>query len=231
MRVLFAAVLCLLPVSAVADPVELTGRFLIERDAIAALPGAPDPSDAVPGGILDGTWVVDLKALSREALMSGDHAGVVPFASAFTVSVLGRALFGEVFSHSRVTGQDAPAGGATGDRIVVEAFAEGIAHGAWDSLRLILTGPADWFETTAPGAVPDLGRATITFEGESLRGEALVQERAGTALGPLKLRRIGPAMMIDADRESDMLNVEAPSTDQGGRLFETVPAANFDRLI
>lgn len=231
MRVLFAAVLCLLPVSAVADPVELTGRFLIERDVIAVLPGAPDPSDAAPGGIMHGTWVIDPRAMSREALMSGAHPAVVPFASAFTVSVLGRALFGEVFSHSRVTGQDAPAAGASGDRIVIEAFADGKVAGASDSLRLILTGPADWFETTAPGTIPDFGRATITFEGESLRGEAVVQERAGTALGPLKLQRAGPAMTIDAEPESDMLNVEAPGTDRGGRLFQTMPAIEGDRLI
>jgi hypothetical protein len=231
MRVLSAAVLFLLPVTAAADPLELTGRFLIERDAIAALPGAPDLSDIATGGILDGTWVVDRRALSREALMTGQEVAVAPFASGFTVSVLGRALYGEVLSHSRVTGQDAPAGSATGDSIVIEAFTEGTEPGTGDSVRLVLTGPTDWFETTSPGTIPDLARATITFEGVTLRDEAVVQDRAGTALGPLRLRRLGPAFEINAGPNGRMLNVEAPEADRDGWLLHNAPAAALDRLI
>jgi hypothetical protein len=194
MRVLFACLAALaVPAAAHADPVELTGRFLIERDAIAALPGAPAATDAVPGGQILGTWVVDAGSMTHHAL-TGGPADPVPYASGFTVSADGQALYGEVMSHSRVTGQDAPADGTTGDRVVVDAFAPGAQNGDTDALRLVLTGPADWFETTAPGAIPDLSRATVTFEGRMLRGGQVVQDRAGRALDPVTLRRITPAV-------------------------------------
>ena len=210
MRVLFpvvvAALAVALPVTALADPVELSGQFLIERDVVAALPGAPSPDDAVPGGTVAGTWVVDARDLSREALTGGGTGTPLPFASAFTVSSGGRALYGEVMSHSRVTGQDAPADGATGDRVVIDAFTPGAAAGDLDAMRLVLTGPADWFETTAPGALPDLSRATVAFEGRMLRGGQLVQERSGQALHPVALRRIGPEVSIAAPDESETGN-------------------------
>jgi hypothetical protein len=201
MRVLFAAVVCVLPVSATADPVEITGRFLIEHDRIAALPGAPDPSDGASGGVLDGTWVVDWRGVSREALVSGAMLSVAPLSSGFTVSVQGQALYGEVLSHSRVQGWDAPARGLDGDRIVVEAFTEGGSPDTRDSVRLVLTGPADWFETTRPGATPDLGLATVTFEGTSKRGAEIVRDRAGTALGPLQIRHLAPVLPVEAEGE------------------------------
>jgi hypothetical protein len=194
MRVLFACLAALaVPAAAHADPVELTGRFLIERDAIAALPGAPAATDAVPGGQILGTWVVDAGSMTHHAL-TGGPADPVPYASGFTVSADGQALYGEVMSHSRVTGQDAPAGGATGDRVLVDAFAPGAAAGDLDAMRLVLTGPADWFETTAPGVMPDLSRATVTFEGRMLRGGQVVQERSGRAVDTVTLRRIATAL-------------------------------------
>jgi hypothetical protein len=181
-----------IPVAAVADPVELSGRFLIESDAVAALPGAPSAADAVPGGVIDGTWVVESHDLSNEALTRGVAPAPTLLASGFTVSSGGRALYGEVMSHSRVEGQDAQADGAAGDRVVIDAFVPGTAPGDLDAMRLILTGPPDWFETTAPGALPDLSRATVTFEGRMLRGGQVVQERSGRALDPVTLRRITP---------------------------------------
>lgn len=198
MRVLVSLSLLLLPVvlptSVLGEPVELSGHFLIERDAVAALPGAPAPTDAVPGGVVSGTWVVDARDLTREALTGGVAPAPVPLASGFTVSSGGRALYGEVMSHSRVTGHDAPAGGAAGDRVVVDAYAPGATAGDIDTMRLILAGPADWFETTAPGALPDLSRATVTFEGRMLRGGQVVQERSGKAMDAVTLRRITPAI-------------------------------------
>jgi len=207
MRVLFpavvAAVVVALPVAALADPVELTGQFLIERDVVAALPGAPSPADAVPGGIVFGTWVVDGRELSREVLEGGGGGAPHPFASGFTVSIGGQALYGEVMSHSRVIGQNAPANGASGDRLVIDAFSTGATTGDLDAMRLVLTGPADWFETTAPGALPDLSRATVTFEGRMVRGGQIVQERSGQALHPVVLRLVGPDLSIAAPDASE----------------------------
>jgi hypothetical protein len=201
MRVLLPLAILILPaaipVAVQAEPVELSGRFLIERDAVAALPGAPSAADAVPGGTIAGTWVVDARDLTREALTGGIAPEPVPFASGFTVSSGGQALYGEVMSHSRVTGQDAPADGTAGDRVVVDAFAPGAA-GDLDAMQLVLTGPADWFETTPPGALPDLSRATVAFEGRMLRGGQVVQERSGRAMDPISLRRIAPDLGIAA---------------------------------
>ncbi len=228
MRVLLVACLCLLTVPAAADPLELSGRFLIERDSIQMHPGAPDPADAAVGGILDGTWVVDRRTLTRDALVSGEASPTAPFASGFTVSRAGRALYGEVLELSRVRGHDAPRSGTAGDRIVIEAFTEGPTSDTRDSVRLVLTGPADWFETTQPGAIPDLGRATVAFEGQSLRGAALVQDRAGRAIGPIQLRRIGPAVPVEATSGDGMLNVQAPGAVRGGHPS---PARAGDGLI
>ncbi|MCU0908787.1 MAG: hypothetical protein MUF73_15430 [Rhodobacteraceae bacterium] len=188
-----------------AGPVELSGQFLIERDAVAALPGAPPVTDAVPGGTMTGAWVVDAGDLSVEALTGGLTPDAAPLASGFTVSSGGQDLYGEVMSHSRVTGRDAPAQGSAGDRVEIDALVPGTTPGDLDTMRLVLTGPADWFETTAPGTMPDLSRATATFEGQVLRGGQVVHERTGRALDRVTLRPIAatpsatePAAAVDA---------------------------------